>query len=181
MTIRLRRTLINSTSGVLLIKGGPGKGRDRGGAASRRVPALHATLSENCDLLRQTRHRLSRRRTPRRHRLDQAFIRHALAEIAALFAVPFDEIAPLVERSESAARQFASRARRRQEPTCRIRTWPQTEKWSKLFSPLREPGTSTRDSPCSIQMWCSDTITCPCLRACQERFMVLQQQGESME
>jgi RNA polymerase sigma factor (sigma-70 family) len=30
-----------------------------------------------------------------------------------IFAVPFDEIAPLVERSETAARQLASRARRR--------------------------------------------------------------------
>ncbi|GHO68302.1 RNA polymerase sigma factor [Ktedonobacter sp. SOSP1-52] len=30
-----------------------------------------------------------------------------------IFAVPFDEIAPLVERSEAAARQLASRARRR--------------------------------------------------------------------
>src|SRR5881227_621895 len=30
-----------------------------------------------------------------------------------LFAVPFDEIAPIVERSETAARQLASRARRR--------------------------------------------------------------------
>lgn len=30
-----------------------------------------------------------------------------------IFAVPFDEIAPIVERSESATRQLASRARRR--------------------------------------------------------------------
>src|SRR6266568_9042012 len=30
-----------------------------------------------------------------------------------IFAVPFDQIAPLVERSEAAARQLASRARRR--------------------------------------------------------------------
>jgi RNA polymerase sigma-70 factor, ECF subfamily len=30
-----------------------------------------------------------------------------------IFAVPFDEIAPIVERSETAARQLASRARRR--------------------------------------------------------------------
>src|SRR5204863_9003444 len=30
-----------------------------------------------------------------------------------LFAVPFDEIAPIVGRSETAARQLASRARRR--------------------------------------------------------------------
>jgi RNA polymerase sigma-70 factor, ECF subfamily len=30
-----------------------------------------------------------------------------------IFAVPFDKIAPIVERSEAAARQLASRARRR--------------------------------------------------------------------
>ena len=59
-------------------QGWPRHREDHGGAASRRVPALHATLSENGDLLRQSSHRLSRRRrTPRRHRLDQAFIRHA--------------------------------------------------------------------------------------------------------
>src|SRR5947207_1010708 len=38
--------------------------------------------------------------------------RLALARLA-IFAVPFDAIAPLVERSETAARQLASRARRR--------------------------------------------------------------------
>ena len=76
MTTRLRRPLINSTPGVLLIKGGPGTGKTM--VALHRVPALHATLSENGNLLRQSSHRLSRRRrTPRRHRLDQAFIRHA--------------------------------------------------------------------------------------------------------
>ena len=59
-------------------QGWPRHREDHGGAASRRVPALHATLSENGDLLRQSSHRLSRRRrTPRRHRLDQACIRHA--------------------------------------------------------------------------------------------------------
>jgi RNA polymerase sigma factor (sigma-70 family) len=34
-----------------------------------------------------------------------------------IFAMPFDEIAPIVERSESAARQLASRARRRVQGT----------------------------------------------------------------
>ena len=53
-------------------QGWPRHREDHGGAASRRVPALHATLSENGDLLRQSSHRLSRRRrTPRRHRLDR--------------------------------------------------------------------------------------------------------------
>src|SRR5947199_9748154 len=37
-----------------------------------------------------------------------------------LFAVPFDEIAPIVERSPSAARQLASRARRRVRGGARV-------------------------------------------------------------
>ena len=37
-----------------------------------------------------------------------------------IFAVPFDEIAPIVERSETAARQLASRARRRVRGTARV-------------------------------------------------------------
>ncbi|HLX57218.1 MAG TPA: sigma factor-like helix-turn-helix DNA-binding protein, partial [Ktedonobacteraceae bacterium] len=37
-----------------------------------------------------------------------------------IFAMPFDEIAPIVERSETAARQLASRARRRVRGAARI-------------------------------------------------------------
>jgi RNA polymerase sigma-70 factor (ECF subfamily) len=37
-----------------------------------------------------------------------------------IFAVPFDEIAPIVERSETAARQLASRARRRVRGAARV-------------------------------------------------------------
>jgi RNA polymerase sigma-70 factor (ECF subfamily) len=37
-----------------------------------------------------------------------------------IFSVPFDEIAPLVERSEAAARQLASRARRRVRGAARV-------------------------------------------------------------
>src|SRR5262245_59138772 len=37
-----------------------------------------------------------------------------------VFAVPFDEIAPIVERSETAARQLASRARRRVRGGARV-------------------------------------------------------------
>src|ERR1700726_4702107 len=37
-----------------------------------------------------------------------------------LFAMPFDEIAPIVERSETAARQLASRARRRVRGTAMV-------------------------------------------------------------
>src|SRR6266516_5296325 len=49
VTIRLRRTLINSTPEVLLIKGGPGKGRDRGGAASRRVSVKSRCWRRFCE------------------------------------------------------------------------------------------------------------------------------------
>ena len=49
-----------------------------------------------------------------------------------MFAVPFDEIAPIVGRSPSAARQLASRARRRVQGAARFATAisPASEKWS---------------------------------------------------
>jgi RNA polymerase sigma factor (sigma-70 family) len=42
-----------------------------------------------------------------------------------MFAMPFDEIAPIVERSPAAARQLASRARQR-DNSGRKRSWPQS-------------------------------------------------------
>jgi len=48
-----------------------------------------------------------RRRTSRRASWRLAFVLHDM------FAVPFDEIAPMLDRSPAAARQLASRARRR--------------------------------------------------------------------
>jgi RNA polymerase sigma-70 factor (ECF subfamily) len=46
-----------------------------------------------------------------------------------MFAVPFDEIAPIVERSPDAARQLASRARRRVRGTARMPDADLTTQW----------------------------------------------------
>jgi RNA polymerase sigma factor (sigma-70 family) len=63
-----------------------------------------------------------------------------------IFAVPFDEIAPIVDRSPDAARQLASRARRRLQGTTAIPDLDLTlgGKWPKPSLPLRAQGTSTR-------------------------------------
>ena len=63
-----------------------------------------------------------------------------------MFAVPFDEIAPIVDRSPEAARQLASRARRRvrartPSPTP---TWTLSARSSTPSSRPRATGTSTR-------------------------------------
>lgn len=47
-----------------------------------------------------------------------------------MFAVPFDEIAPIVERSPAAARQLASRARRRVRGTARVPDADLTAQWA---------------------------------------------------
>ena len=75
-----------------------------------------------------------------------------------MFAVPFDEIAPIVGRSPAAARQLASRARRRVRgaapdagsPTSRSSARSSTPSW-----PPRARATSTRSSPCSTPTWSS--------------------------
>ena len=46
-----------------------------------------------------------------------------------MFAVPFEQIAPIVERSPDATRQLASRARRRVRGTARIPDAPLSEQW----------------------------------------------------
>ena len=46
-----------------------------------------------------------------------------------MFAVPFDEIAAIVERSPDATRQLASRARRRVRGTARVPDAPLAEQW----------------------------------------------------
>ena len=69
-----------------------------------------------------------------------------------MFAVPFDEIAPIVDRSPEAARQLASRARRRVQrrgaraPTP---TSPPSARSSMRSSPPRATATSRRCSRCS--------------------------------
>ncbi len=63
-----------------------------------------------------------------------------------MFGVPFDEIAPIVERTPAAARQLASRARRRVRggPRCPIPTWPSGARWSTRSCRRRAAVTSMR-------------------------------------
>jgi RNA polymerase sigma factor (sigma-70 family) len=73
-----------------------------------------------------------------------------------MFAVPFDEIAPMVERTPAAARQLASRARRRvqgaapQAPTDRARQRDS----STPSTPPRARGTSSGSSRSCTPTWC---------------------------
>src|SRR5581483_741275 len=46
-----------------------------------------------------------------------------------MFAMPFEQIAPIVERSPEATRQLASRARRRVRGTARVPDAPLSEQW----------------------------------------------------
>ncbi len=78
-----------------------------------------------------------------------------------MFAVPFDEIAPIVGRSAAAARQLASRARRRVQGAAPI---PDTDLARQrevvdASSPPRTTATSTRSSRCSTRTsWCGPTV-----------------------
>jgi RNA polymerase sigma factor (sigma-70 family) len=69
-----------------------------------------------------------------------------------VFGVPFSDIATVLDRSEAAAQQLASRARRRvqgsPEPDPDLAR--QRERSSTRSSPLREMATSTHSSPYSI-------------------------------
>jgi RNA polymerase sigma factor (sigma-70 family) len=69
-----------------------------------------------------------------------------------MFAVPFDEIAALVERSPEATRQLASRARRRSAAPRRRRTptWLVSGRSSRPTSLPPARATSTLSSRCSI-------------------------------
>ena len=73
-----------------------------------------------------------------------------------VFAVPFDEIASIVDRSPEAARKLASRAvgafsRHDRSPTA---TSPLSARSSMRFSPPDEPATSSVWSRCLTRMWC---------------------------
>ncbi len=70
-----------------------------------------------------------------------------------IFAVPFDEIAPIVDRSPEAARQLASRARRRVQGEKRfpMRISKVSAGSSTPSSPPRAKATSKGCSKCSIQ------------------------------
>ena len=89
-----------------------------------------------------------------------------------MFAVPFDEIAPIVGRSPTAARQLASRARRRvqgQRPRFPTPISPASAQWSTPSSPPRAAVTSTRCSRCSTPTSCSAPTASPSVRAQRRR------------
>ena len=73
-----------------------------------------------------------------------------------MFAVPFDQIAPIVDRSPEAARQLASRARRRVRGNAPVgdADLSSSARWSRPSSPPPARGTSTRSSPCWIPTSC---------------------------
>ena len=76
-----------------------------------------------------------------------------------MFAVPFEEIAPIVERSPVATRQLASRARRRVQEAGRRRRGSRARsrgggRWSPPSWPPRGKATSTRCSRCSTRTSC---------------------------
>ena len=73
-----------------------------------------------------------------------------------LFAVPFDEIAPILGRSPAATRQLASRARRRVQGGARAR--PGSAGGARSSTRSSRPlvtATSTVSSPCSTRRSCS--------------------------
>jgi RNA polymerase sigma-70 factor, ECF subfamily len=82
-----------------------------------------------------------------------------------LFAVPFDEIAPIVGRSPTATRQLASRARRRVQGAGAV---PDADLASQqavveAFLAPRGVATSTRCCRCSTPTWCCGRtrVVCP--------------------
>jgi RNA polymerase sigma factor (sigma-70 family) len=74
-----------------------------------------------------------------------------------MFAVPFEEIASITGRSPAAARQLASRARRRVRAKRRflMATWLASGESSMRSRPPAERATSTRSWRCSIRTSCS--------------------------
>jgi len=86
-----------------------------------------------------------------------------------VFAVPFNEIATIVGRSPTAARQLASRARRRVQGARTIPdASPASEKSSPPSSLPRGAATSKDFSQCSTQRSCCEPTAEMCLRAHQE-------------
>ena len=92
-----------------------------------------------------------------------------------IFAVPFDDIAPILERSPVATRQLASRARRRVQgatPPRQVDLGPPAAGGRRVPGRAAATVTSTRWWPCSTPRSCSAT-TAPGYRAvprpCAER------------
>ena len=82
-----------------------------------------------------------------------------------MFGVPFDEIAPIVGRTPDAARQLASRARRRvRGRRCPDPDLAQQRESSTPSSPPPAPVTSTRSSRCSTPTSSSAPTRAPAAR-----------------
>ena len=83
-----------------------------------------------------------------------------------MFAVPFDEIGEMVDRSPDAARQLASRARRRVrgEAPLPTPTSPSSAAWSTRSSPPPAKATSSGSSRCSTRMSWSARTAAPVAR-----------------
>jgi RNA polymerase sigma-70 factor (ECF subfamily) len=71
-----------------------------------------------------------------------------------MFDLPFDQIGPIVGRSPAAARQLASRARRRVGPPLPTPIWPGSGTWWTPSWPPRAAVTLARWSRCSTRRWC---------------------------
>src|SRR5215216_3492582 len=85
-----------------------------------------------------------------------------------MYSVPFEEIAPIVGRSPSAARQLASRARRRVQgadivPEADLTR--QRDVVDAFLAASREALTSRRCSRCSTRTSCCESMAVPCVRA----------------
>ena len=92
-----------------------------------------------------------------------------------MFELPFEEIAPMVGRSPAAARQLASRARRRVRGAAAPAPDPdlirQREVVDAFFAAARR-ATSTRSSRCSTPTSCCDPTGVCCVRTPQWSFEV---------
>src|SRR5215216_4214901 len=96
-----------------------------------------------------------------------AFVMHDM------FAVPFEEIAPMVGRSLAATRQLAGRARRRVQGAANVPDTDLTsEKSSRPSSPPRARVTSRRLLRCSTRTSCSGPTSAACLQARRGSFTV---------
>ncbi len=92
-----------------------------------------------------------------------------------LFAVPFEKIAAIMGRSPTAARQLASRARRRVQATATVPHADlarQREVVDAFLAASRAAVTSRRFSRCSTLTSCSEPTAQPCMRAHRGRSAV---------
>ena len=73
-----------------------------------------------------------------------------------MFGLPFDEIAPMVDRTPAATRQLASRPAGGSRAGLWCPTGPSASsgRWSRPSSPPPATATSTGSSPCSTPTWC---------------------------